>query len=111
VETEGDFACVADHWYYVASTFHADAGRTRINTCVADLSRGERTLNWIVKDRWVPGVPAASRLGIGKGFDENGAHAYPWSGQLDEVALYDAVLDRRDLEQHLLAIFENPRRQ
>jgi hypothetical protein len=104
VETEGDFAFVPGHWYYVASTFHVELGQTRINTYVASLSQGERTLNWLVKDRLVPGVPAASRLGIGKGFDENGAHAYPWSGELDEVALYDAVLDRTVLEQHLLAI-------
>jgi len=104
VETEGDFAFVADHWYYAASTFRVESAQTRVNTYVADLSRGERTLDWIVKDRLVPGVPGTSRLGIGKGFDENGAHAYPWSGELDEVALYDAVLDRNALEQHLLAI-------
>jgi len=104
VETEGDFACAADQWYYLASTFRVESGRTRINTYVADLTRGERTLNWIVKDRLAPGVPGTSRLGVGKGFDENGAHAYPWSGDLDEVALYDAILDRDALEQHLLAI-------
>jgi hypothetical protein len=104
VETEGDFAFAADHWYYVASTFRVESGRTRVNTYVSDLSRGERALHWIVKDQSVPGVPSTSRLGIGKGFDENGAHAYPWSGELDEVALYDAVLDQNALAQHLLAI-------
>lgn len=104
VETEGDFAFIADHWYYVASTFRVESGQTRINTYMADLSQGERTLNRIVKDRLVPGVPGASRLGIGKGFDENVAHAYPWSGEIDEVALYDALLAPAFLEQHLQAI-------
>jgi hypothetical protein len=104
VETEDDFAFLADHWYYVASTFRVELGQTRINTYVADLTQGERTLSWIVKDRRVPGVLATSRLGIGKGFDENGAHAYPWSGELDEVAIYDAVLGRNELERHLLAV-------
>ena len=47
------------------------------------------------------GVPAASRLGIGKAFDWSVAHAYPWTGALDEVAVYDAVLDRDTLESHL----------
>ncbi len=106
VETESDFAFLADHWHYLASTFRVESGQTRVNTYVADLSQGDRTLNWIVKDRLVPGVLATSRLGIGKGFDQNGAHAYPWSGELDEVALYDAVLDRSELEQHLLAVFD-----
>lgn len=104
VETEADFAFIPDHWYYVASTFHVESNQTRVNTYVADLSQDDRTLNWIVKDRLVPGTPGTGRLGIGKGFDENGTNAYPWSGELDEVALYDAVLDRNALEEHLLAI-------
>lgn len=105
VQTEGLFAFVPGHWYYVASTFRVESSQTRINTWIADLSQRETTLTWIVRNQWVPGVPAASRLGIGKGFDETGAHAYPWSGDLDEIAIYDAALDPHVLEQHMHAIF------
>jgi hypothetical protein len=42
-----------------------------------------------------------SRLGIGKGFDGTGAHAYPWSGELDEVAVYDAVLGIEQIQKHV----------
>lgn len=104
VETEGDFAFTPRHWYYVASSFRCVSRETQVNTYAADLTRGEGTLTWMVKDQFIPGVPAISRLGVGKGFDANNAHAYPWSGDLDEVAIYDAVLDKNTLEQHLQAI-------
>jgi hypothetical protein len=98
---EGDVELIPGDWYYVASTFRVDSGQTVINSYLADLSRGDRTLRWVVRDRVAAGVPAASRLGIGKGFARNGANAYPWPGPLDEVAVYDAVLDRQTLERHL----------
>ena len=104
VETEGGFAFIPLQWYYVASSFQVMPGQTRVNTYAADLSQGERVLGWLVKDRLVPDMPAASRLGIGKGFDANNAHAYPWSGELDEVAIYDSILDRSTLAGHLKAV-------
>ena len=104
VESEGDFSFIPRHWYYVASSFRCVSRQTQVNTYAADLSQGEGTLRWLVKDEWVPGVPAISRLGIGKGFDANNANAYPWSGDLDEVAIYDAVLDQDTLGQHLKAV-------
>jgi hypothetical protein len=107
VETEDEFAFIPLHWYYVASSFQFVSGQTRVNTYAADVTEGERALRWLVKDRLVPGVPATSRLGIGKGFDANSAHAYPWSGELDEVAIYDSILDRSALERHLKAVVGN----
>jgi hypothetical protein len=104
VETEGGFAFVPLQWYYVASSLQVTPGQTRVNTYAADVSQGERVLGWLVRDRLVPDMPAASRLGIGKGFDANNAHAYPWSGELDEVAIYDSILDRSTLEGHLKAV-------
>jgi len=104
IETEGEFAFLPRHWYYVASSFRCVSRQTEVNTYAADLTKGQRTLSWLVKDQFIPGVPAVSPLGVGKGFDANNAHAYPWSGDLDEVAIYDAVLDRGTLEQHLQAI-------
>jgi hypothetical protein len=104
VEDEGEFALIPGDWYYVASTFRVVSGNTVVNTYVANLSRGERTLSQVVKDQSVPGVPATSRLGIGKAFDANTAHAYPWSGRLDEIAIYDTVLSSTTLAEHLQAL-------
>jgi hypothetical protein len=104
VEAHDDFSFEADAWYYVVSTFAVESGATRVNTYAANLSRGERKLTWVVRDQLTPGTPAASRLGVGKGFDQSTAHAYPWSGALDEVAIYDTVLDRQAIEEHLAAL-------
>ena len=104
IEGEDAFAFAAGEWYYVAGTFRVESGRTRVNTYVANLSRGEQELSWVVKDQWAAGVPASSRLGIGKAFDASLAHAYPWCGELDEVAIYDSALDRKTLDEHLRAV-------
>jgi hypothetical protein len=101
---ESDFKFVPGHWHYVASTFRAESVHAVVNTFVADLDSTDRTLRWVVRDRSVRGVPPASRLGIGKGFDGELAHAYPWPGSLDEVAIYDADLGRATLEAHLNAL-------
>jgi hypothetical protein len=98
------FALIPGDWYYVAATFRAGAGQTLVNSYAANLSRGDRLLARVVRDCMAPGVPAAGRLGIGKGFDDDLAHAYPWSGELDEVAIYDAVLDAATLQRHLDAV-------
>jgi hypothetical protein len=104
VQNEGCFTLIPGDWYYVASTFRAVAGKTVVNTYVANLSRGERTLSQVVKDQSTPGAAAASRLGIGKAFDANTAHAYPWCGRLDEIAIYDAILSSTTLAGHLQAL-------
>ena len=98
--TEGGLELNPGEWYYVASTFLAGKTETTVNTYVANLSRPDRSLRHVVRDQAAVGVPAASRLGIGKGFARNIAHAYPWHGRLDEVAVYDAVLDQETLEKH-----------
>lgn len=90
-----------EHWYYVAVTFEAGEATTIVNAYATDLTGGQRTLKRMLDQQEVPGVPAMSRLGIGKGFDYSGAHAYPWSGELDEVAVYDAVLDQQELQTHV----------
>jgi hypothetical protein len=104
VQNEGGFTLIPGDWYYVASTFRVVSGKTVVNTYVANLSRGERTLSQVVKDQSAPGVPATSRLGIGKAFDANTAHAYPWSGRLDEIAIYDTILSPTTLAEHLQAL-------
>ena len=104
LQNEAGFALTAGDWYYVASTFRVVSGKTLVNTYVANLSRGERTLSQVVRDQSVPGVPAASRLGVGKAFDADTAHAYPWPGRLDEIAIYDTVLSPTTLAVHLQAL-------
>ncbi len=94
---------VAGDWYYLASTFRSDARSrtTLVSTWVANLSREEETLTRLLDDERVEGTPAASRLGIGKGFDRGLAHAYPWAGMIDEVAIYRDALDEGVLQDHL----------
>lgn len=92
-------------WYYLAVTLHGEAGRTRINAYAANVSRGQAALGQVVKDRTLPGVVPASRLGIGKGFNAEVAHAYPWPGALDEVAIYDGILGTKELQEHLASLF------
>lgn len=104
--TLGDFEFVPGQWYYLASTFRVDpeSRTTTVNTFAANLGDGERRLRHVVQDQVVSGTPAASRLGIGKAFENTMAHAYPWSGAIDEVAIYDAALDRETLQEHLEAV-------
>lgn len=104
--TESQLEFMPGDWYYVASTFRAVQDSTLINTYVANLTRGERTLAHVVQHQMVPGVLAASRLGIGKGFNDGVAHAYPWSGALDEVAIYGSALDKKTLDEHLNALIK-----
>ena len=106
VESEVEFT--PGEWYYVASTFSSGESTTTINSYVANLTRGQSRLTCVVKDQVAPGVPAASYLGIGNGFNATVAHAYPWSGALDEVAIYNTVLDLTTLQEHLEAILGRP---
>jgi len=92
---------IPGEWYYVASTFRVEQRKTIVNTYVANVTRGKHQLQQVVEDEVAAGVPASSRLGVGKGFASDIAHAYPWFGGLDELAIYDAVLDRETLERHL----------
>jgi hypothetical protein len=105
---ESGFKFVPGNWYYVASTFQVDVGQTIVNTYVADLSKGDRTLKCVIQGQPTPGTPSASRLGIGKGFDGEIASAYPWPGAIDEVSLYDVALDQSTLQAHLDALTAPP---
>jgi hypothetical protein len=104
IEAEDDFAFIPGDWYYMAATFRVEDGKTRVSTCAANLSRHESALTRVIRDRLVPGTPPTSRLGIGKAFEANLTHAYPWAGILDEVAIYNAVLDETTLGEHLRAL-------
>lgn len=107
---ETDVSLIPGEWYYLVSTFQADPQKqtTLVNTYLANLTRGENTLQWVVKNQQLAGLPAPSRLGIGKGFDEQGRHAYSWPGLLDEIAIYRAVLDQQTLQAHLGLLVGKP---
>jgi hypothetical protein len=116
---DGELACLLDggaewlqsgfkftpgRWYYVATTFHVKGADTEVNSFVADLSGPTTKLTWVMRNRLALGVPASGPLGIGKGFDGQAASAYPWAGQLGLVTIYDTLLDRQSLENHLRAL-------
>lgn len=102
--TESNLELAAGHWYYVAATFRSEGEHTRMSVYAADLTLGQDRLRCVLSDVACSGRPAGGLLGIGKGFQEGVAHAYPWPGRLDEVAVYGAVLDQDALQRHLDAL-------
>jgi hypothetical protein len=101
---QSGFKFIPGRWYYVATTFRVKGADTEVNAFAADLSDQSPALSWIVRNRIALGVPASAPLGIGKGFDGRMAGAYPWPGQLGLVAIYETLLDRQTLENHLQAL-------
>ncbi|MBL7132583.1 MAG: PEP-CTERM sorting domain-containing protein [Phycisphaerae bacterium] len=86
----------AGHWYYVANTYSVSGGSTTINTHIADLTAGDTALTTASKTVTGDyGSSAALYIGIanykGDGFP----------GAIDEVALYDSVLNAATLQNHL----------
>ncbi len=96
------------HWHYLAASFDVQDDTTVVNAYLADLSRGQVKLRQIAKNKAVRGIPATSVLGIGKVFDGGGRDAYAWDGALDEIALYDVILEPNVLQNHLNAIVRPP---
>lgn len=92
---------IAGHWYYVAATFEgATPGEsTHVVTYLLDLSTRESGLRRIF-DGVIPGQVPPGRLGIGKGFDERLAHAYPFPGAIDEVCLYNDKVEEDTWHKH-----------
>lgn len=101
---QADFRLIPGDWYYLAATFRAEGGHTVVSVFSANISRGQRMLHPVLRNHAAPGAVPPGRLGIGKGFGEDGTHAFAWPGDLDEVALYGRVLDPATLQRHLDAI-------
>lgn len=93
---------VAGHWYYVATTLEgATSGEaTHVVTYLLDLSTRESGLRRIF-DGVIPGQVPPGRLGIGKGFDERLAHAYPFPGAIDEVCFYNDKVEDSTWQKHV----------
>ena len=89
----------AGNWYFAAGSYTTDGTDTTFTNYLADLTAGDTTLT-TVGPVTVPGMfpTGATPLGIGARWDGPG-EAFP--GQIDEVNLYNAVLDENTLQVHL----------
>jgi len=96
------------HDYYLACTFRQGEGGTLVNAYVADLSDSERSLRHVVVDEALPGAVPSGRLAVGFGYDGKLVPAYPWPGQVDDIAIYDAAFAGPALETHLKALVARP---
>jgi hypothetical protein len=90
-------------WYYLAATFEnrENQGRpgSRVTVFVGELD-GPSSLTKVVDGVWIPGQLPGGFLGVGKGFEKNGAHAYPWPGAIDELAVFSSALEEVTIRKH-----------
>lgn len=95
-------------WYYLAITYRKEARHGTLGTVVdaygAALGEKPPRLTTLVKSAWLPGWIPPGHLGVGKGFEKNLAHAYPWSGAVDEIAIFREVLPEAAIKQHFRAL-------
>ncbi|GAB4129068.1 MAG: hypothetical protein Kow0040_04610 [Thermogutta sp.] len=89
------------HWYYVAATFAECNGRIVVNTWLADLNLGQKRLRQVLRRGQAVGGMASGVLAIGKGFDAGGAHAYAFPGAVDEIVLYNGIVEENVFQGHL----------
>lgn len=94
-------------WHYIAMTARQQDGKTVVNVWIGPLDRENAKLQQVDSNASTEGTLAPGYLGIGKGFRENGAHAYPWPGALDEVAIYDTELTAAEIQRHWHAVAGN----
>ena len=96
-------------WYYVVNTYSHSGGDTTITSYVANLTRGETTLTKVLNGEVASGNYGSSApLGVGLAdiskSNPTGPYALAFSGQIDEVALYDTVLGQTTIESHFDAL-------
>jgi len=99
------------HWYYVANTFEYDSAnnRTILSSYLADLTEGQFTLRKVLDGVAVNGTfTGTAPLGIGIFNTDGVSFAQAWSGSLDEIALYDRILDAEELQFHLTSLMGVP---
>ncbi|GEM_PF-1203674 len=93
-------------WYYVAVTVATVPEGVKVNVYCGPLDGSEARLQRLVAETLVPGSLAKGPLGVGKGFQANLAHAYPWPGAIDELAIYEGVLEEETLQAHYRLLLE-----
>lgn len=105
--TVAPFRFERDIWYYVVVAFdtRASESRTLVDMYVVQTDDPEGAVLHVLDDEPVQGVvPKSARLGVGKGFAWPLSHAYPWTGALDEVAVYEGLLQPSDIDRHAEAL-------
>lgn len=96
------------NWYYTATTFDVDEGNntTTVTGYIADLTAGDTELTPLgsetVSGSYLGDAPLAIGVLNNKAYAGDYEHFFP--GAIDEVALYDGVLDQATLQSHLTAI-------
>lgn len=89
------------NWHYLALTAAEEGDGVRVSVYCADLTRGDRQLSCLIDSVNVPGRLAVGPLAVGCGFADDLTHAYPWAGAIDELAIYNDVLDQSELQKHV----------
>ena len=89
---------VTGHWYYVACTYSVNAGKTTINSYYADLTAGDELQHPIVNEVENGNYGSSAVLGVGCLYTTAAQYFTP--STIDEVAIYDAVLDIDTIDSH-----------
>ena len=87
------------HWYYVVSTYSVSAGKTTINSYYADLTAGDELQHSIVDEVENGTYGSSAMLGVGCLSLVTSQYFAPCT--IDEVAMYNSVLDEDDIKYHL----------
>ena len=98
------FRLLSNDWYYLAVSFRKSEGESvtgaTVDLWAGNLNQPGAKLIRVLTDQRVGGWLPAGWLGVGKGFESGGAHAYPWPGPIDEVALYKEALKDEEIAEH-----------
>lgn len=94
-------------WYYMANTYAQSGAATTISSYVANLSQGDIGLTKVLDGVTASGnYGGAAPLGVGVADFTKVGNGFQraYSGQLDEIAVYNAALDRAALQSHLTSL-------
>lgn len=100
---EVPFRLLPNEWYYLAVSFRKSNKQpspgTLVDLWAAALNQPDPKLIRVLEEQWVAGWLVPGWLGVGKGFETNGAHAYPWPGPIDELAVYKEKLKEDEIAE------------
>ena len=92
-------------WYYMVNTYDVSGGNTTINSHIANLSQGDTGLTKVLDGVVASGSYGTSApLGVGLADWVGQSLQRAYVGQIDEVAIYNAVLDQAAAQTHYTAL-------
>ncbi len=98
-------AMTPGHWYYVVNTYEVLGGNTIINSFLADITAGNSTLRHLMQDVVASGtIPENAPLGVGA-LVHGSSFYQAWSGSIDEIAIYNRVLDPVEIQGQLDGLY------